>query len=176
MAIAGIIAMSGLQAKAAPPDSTRKANMEAMKKKRKELYVQKLALTPAEAEKFFPVWDEFEQKMRESKKAFRTKWKGKKPEDLNEAEAAEFMQDAIKMRETEVQLFKTYTDKLKGTIPAKKLVLLPRVSREVQHELVKEMKEKRGKRGPGGPGKHGPRGPGGPGGPGGPLGPDDIDD
>ena len=100
-------------------------------------------------------------KLKEARKAFKKKWKDKKPEDLTEDEANLFLADAIALRKTEVDLFSTYSEKLKTAIPVKKIVILPRVEKEVQHELIK----KAGGKGPGGknPGKKGK--PGGPGGP-----------
>ena len=143
---------------AQPLDSTRKAKMEAMKKMRRDLYVQKLSLSEDQAQKFFPVMNEFEQKQRELKKPFRDKWGSKKPEELSDAEAETYLNDAHKMREDELKLTKTYGDKLKPIIGAKKVLMLKRVQREVQMDMVRKFREMRGKGGPGGPGGHGGRG------------------
>jgi len=143
---------------AQPSDSARKAKMEAMKKVRRDLYVQKLSLSEDQAQKFFPIMNEFEQKQRELKKPFRDKWGGKKPEDLTDAEAETYLNDAHKMREDELKLAKTYGDKLKPIIGAKKVLMLKRVQREVQMEMVRKFREMRGKGDPGGPGGPGGRG------------------
>lgn len=143
---------------AQPSDSARKAKMEAMKKVRRDLYVQKLSLSEDQAQKFFPIMKEFEQKQRELKKPFRDKWGGKKPEDLTDAEAETYLNDAHKMREDELKLAKTYGDKLKPIIGAKKVLMLKRVQREVQMEMVRKFREMRGKGDPGGPGGPGGRG------------------
>jgi len=143
---------------AQPSDSARKAKMEAMKKVRRDLFVQKLSLSEDQAQKFFPIMNEFEQKQRELKKPFRDKWGGKKPEDLTDAEAETYLNDAHKMREDELKLAKTYGDKLKPIIGAKKVLMLKRVQREVQMEMVRKFREMRGKGDPGGPGGPGGRG------------------
>ncbi|MFM7765051.1 MAG: hypothetical protein ACKO6I_05260, partial [Sphingomonadales bacterium] len=143
---------------AQPSDSARKAKMEAMKKLRRDLYVQKLSLSEDQAQKFFPIMNEFEQKQRELKKPFRDKWGGKKPEDLTDAEAETYLNDAHKMREDELKLAKTYGDKLKPIIGTKKVLMLKRVQREVQMEMVRKFREMRGKGDPGGPGGPGGRG------------------
>lgn len=154
-------------------DSLKQAKIEELKKYRRDLYIQKLALTPKEAEGFFPIYDEYEQKLREVKKEFKKKWKDKTPESMTEAEATAYLQDATKLREKELELFKTYSERLKAVIPAKKIILIPHVSKEVHRELLMKAREMKGgqggyRRGPGGPG-HGPGGPGGP--KGGPHGP-----
>lgn len=125
-------------------DSLKQAKIENLKKIRKDLFTQKLALTPAEAEKFFPIYDEYQLKLKQSRKAFRSKWKGKKPEELTEQEANDYLADAIKLRQTEVELFSTYSEKLKQVISAKKIVMLPKVEKEVQKELVAKAGAKKG--------------------------------
>lgn len=141
-----------------PPDSSRKAKLEELKKLRRELYVKKLALTEQEAVKFFPIWDEFELKQRQAKKEFRDKWKGRKPEDLSEQDAEAYLNDALKLRETELQLFRTYTEKLKPVLPATKILKLNRVQKEVQRELMEKMRELKGRPGHR-PGRGGPNRP-----------------
>lgn len=140
-------------------DSMRQAKMEELKKLRKDLLIKKLELTDAEAEKFFPIYDEYQLKLRQSQKEFHKKWKGKKPEDLTEEEAIQFLDDATAAREKEVALFKEYSEKLKAAIPAKKIVILPRVEREVRKELIDKARD--GKKGPHPPkrGKGGPHPP-----------------
>ena len=93
-------------------DSARIAKMEEMKQLRHDLFVKKLSLTDAESKAFFPIYDEYQLKLRDARKEFRKKWKGKKPEELSETEADEYLSDAIAMREKEVALFKTYSEKL----------------------------------------------------------------
>jgi len=150
---------------AQPSDSARRTKMEAMKKIRRDLYMQKLSLSENQAQKFFPVMNEFEQKQRELKKPFSDKWRSKKPEELTDAEAETYLNDAHKMRENELKLAKIYGDKLKPIIGAKKVLMLKRVQREVQVDMVRKFREMRGKGGPGGGGgrrgnhpggKHGP--------------------
>lgn len=130
-----------------PPDSTRKAKMEELKKLRRELYFKKLSLTEQEAARFFPIWDEFELKQRQAKKEFRDKWKGRKPEELSEQEAEAYLNDALKLRETELQLFRTYSERLKPVLPATKIIKLIRVQKEVQRELMEKMREMKGQPG-----------------------------
>lgn len=134
-------------ANATPPDSARKAKLEALKKKRRDLYTQKLELTPAQVEKFFPIWDDYELQLRESKKTFKRKWAGKDTENgLTEEEAAQYLRDALKLRETEMNLFKSATEKLIPVITAKKTLKVKKVQREVQRELVGEVRKNRGGR------------------------------
>src|SRR5690348_10076852 len=94
-------------------DSTRKAKMEELKKMRRDLYIKKLQLTDEEAKNFFPIFDEYQLKLRQARRAFHDKWRDKKPEDLTEEEASQYLTDAIELRTKELELFKTYSEKLK---------------------------------------------------------------
>ncbi|MBS3913512.1 MAG: hypothetical protein KG003_03375 [Bacteroidetes bacterium] len=143
-----------------PGDSTRKAKMEELKKTRRELFIKKLSLTDEESKKFFPIYDEYQLKLRTERRAFKDKWKGKKPEDLTEEEANVYLKDAIDLRSKELELFKTYSEKLKTVIPVKKVVMLPRVEKEIQHELIGKARDGKGpggkRKGPPRGGQHGP--------------------
>ena len=122
-------------------DSTRKAKTEELKKLRRDLFTRKLGLTADEAAKFFPVYDEYQLKLKMAKKEFRKKWKSKKQEEMSEEEAGVYLNEALKLRETELNLFKTYTEKLKGIISNKKILKLPKVEREVQNEIIKKARD-----------------------------------
>ncbi len=144
--ILSIFIFSGMaEAAITPPDSARKARIEALKKKRRDLYIQKLDLTPAQADKFFPIWDDYELQLREAKKTFKRKWEGKDTENgLTEEESAQYLRDAMKLRETEMNLMKVATEKLIPAITAKKTLKVKKVQREVQRELVAEVRKNRG--------------------------------
>lgn len=122
-------------------DSLKQAKIEELKQLRRELYTSKLALTKEESEKFFPIMEQYQDKKRGLNKEFRKKWKGKDPDGLTEAEAAQYLSDMITLREKELALFKSYVSSLTGILPAKKLVKLHKVEKEVNKELIRTMKE-----------------------------------
>lgn len=130
----------------AQKDSIKRARAEELIKKRKELWTTKLSLTETEAKNFFPLVDEYQLKLRAARQEFRKKWKGKKPEDLTETEASTYLDDALKLRETELNLFKTYSAKFRTVIPAKKVVRIPKVEKEIEKELKIYLREMRRKK------------------------------
>jgi hypothetical protein len=122
-------------------DSTRKAKMEELKKLRRDLFTRKLGLSAEEATKFFPIYDEYQLKLKMAKKDFRKKWKSRKADEMSEEEAGSYLSEALKLRETELDLFRTYTEKLKAVISNKKILKLPKVEREVQNEIIKKARD-----------------------------------
>lgn len=122
-------------------DSTRKARLEMLKQKRRELWIAKLSLTETEATNFFPIMDEYQLKLRTARQEFKKKWKGKKPEELTETEATTYLDDALKLRETELELFRTYSAKLRTVIPATKVVKVPKAEKEIEKELKRLLQQ-----------------------------------
>ncbi|MEN9318297.1 MAG: hypothetical protein RL712_867 [Bacteroidota bacterium] len=75
-------------------DSLRAAKVEELRKFRETLFVERLSLTESEKVKFFAIYDEYQLKLRDAKRAFRSKWEGKRPADLTDAEAELYFKDA----------------------------------------------------------------------------------
>jgi anion-transporting ArsA/GET3 family ATPase len=131
-------------------DSLRAAKVEELRKFREALFVERLSLTDAEKTKFFVIYDEYQLKLRDAKRAFRAKWEGKRPAELSDAEAELYFKDAIALRKLEVQLMETYTVKLKPVIGMQRAVQLPKIEREVKKELITKARSMRKKKkGPG---------------------------
>lgn len=127
-------------------DSLRAAKVEELRKFRETLFVERLSLTDAEKTKFFTIYDEYQLKLRDAKRAFRSKWEGKRPSELTDAEAELYFKDAIALRKLEVQLMETYTVKLKPVIGMQRAVQLPKIEREVKKELIAKARSMRKKK------------------------------
>jgi hypothetical protein len=136
-------------------DSLRAAKVEELRKFRETLFVERLSLTESEKVKFFTIYDEYQLKLRDAKRVFRSKWEGKRPADLTDAEAELYFKDAIALRKLEVQLMETYTVKLKPVIGMQRAVQLPKIEREVKKELITKARSMRKKKKPAGEGRAG---------------------
>ena len=136
----------------AKKDSLRASKVEELRKFRETLFVEQLTLTDAEKVKFFPIYDEYQLKLRDAKRGFRDKWEDKRPSELTEVEAEQYFKDAVALRKLEVQLLETYTVKLKPVIGMKRAVQLPRIEREVKKEMIAKARSMRKKKKSGGEG------------------------
>ncbi len=105
---------------------------------------EKLELTEAEAEKFWPITNQFKAK----RKAIQQSYKNdKKLKDMTDAEAEALINDRIAKEQQLLDLKKDYIRQLKSVLSAKKIVKLQRVNRQFKKELLKrsrkhKMKEK----------------------------------
>lgn len=127
-------------------DSLRAAKVEELRKFRENLFTERLSLSESEKAKFFVIYDEYQLKLRDAKRAFRSKWEGKRPAELSDAEAELYFKDAIALRKLEVQLMETYTVKLKPVIGMQRAVQLPKIEREVKKELIAKARSMRKKK------------------------------
>jgi hypothetical protein len=130
-------------------DSLKASKVAELRKFREDLFVERLKLSSEEKIKFFAVYDEYQLKLKESKMAFRKKWAGKKPEELTDAEAQQYFQEAIALRKQEVELLQTYGKRLEPVIGMNRIIQLPQIEREIKKELITKARSMRKKKGQG---------------------------
>ena len=101
-----------LSATAQRIDTSDVSKIDALKEYREELFKSKLPLSDKEAKAFFPIYDQYQLELRNSKREFRKKWYKKDMENLSESEAREYLNDAIALQQKEVELLKNYSNKM----------------------------------------------------------------
>lgn len=102
---------------------------------------KKLELTTAESEKFWPIYNEYNDKIRAVKKNLRQSYK-KGVDNLTEKEAEDLYQLDIKTKQAEIAIHEQYSAKIKDVIGAKKTVKLHLAEEEFKLEIIKNIKEK----------------------------------
>jgi hypothetical protein len=105
----------------------------------------KLELTSKEAQAFWPLYNEFNQKMdklRKSKKSEFDELKSK-GENLSDKEIDMFMNEVFSTRQKELDLQKEYFDKYTKVLPMKKVALLYQAENQFKRELLRKIKEKK---------------------------------
>ncbi|MBL7841055.1 MAG: hypothetical protein JNJ75_13010 [Cyclobacteriaceae bacterium] len=102
---------------------------------------EKLGLTPAEAEKFWPIYNEFDQKRRElrlqNKDLRRNPDPNKSQEEIEKAAITQQHQ----FRQKELDLEKDYSGRLLNVISAKKVMALPRTEKDFRDLLLRRMQQ-----------------------------------
>lgn len=106
---------------------------------------EKLELTAAEAEEFWPVFNEYREKLKGNHQAF----KDQKPEkemkldDMSDAEVRELIDNGFKMKENDLAIKKEYNEKFIEILGVKRTAKL--------YHLEKEFKQNQKDKGPQGP-------------------------
>ncbi len=134
-----------------PPEPPKKEKVEAM---RIAFITQKLDLTPEEAQKFWPVYNEFQKKREELNKKRREEYKNMKEniDSLSDKQVEAIVDGEMAFRQKNLDLDKEYHSKFKSTLPIKKVAKLYRAEEQFTHRLLEEISGK-GKEGHGGKNK-----------------------
>jgi len=133
------IVISAINFSFAQNDGPRAERVKAMK----AAYITtELELSTEESEKFWPVYNEFQEKL----KSLRVnKWKGKSSlSDLSDAEAMELMEKQFDLEEERIRVSRDYAKRLSTIISPKRLIKLREAEREFKKELLKRVRDERG--------------------------------
>ncbi|MDC8000438.1 hypothetical protein POV26_05285 [Aequorivita todarodis] len=115
---------------------------------------EKLALTPSEAEKFWPIYNKFDDKFRDLRKKERSEIFQKLREgldNLNDAEANELIDVSLTIESEEVALRKQMITELRKVISPKKIIILKKTENDFKKELLDRYRNSKGEKGPKGP-------------------------
>lgn len=131
-----------------PPDPMRKEKMESMKI---AFLTQKLDLTPDEAQKFWPVYNEFQKKREELHKKRREETKSAKGnlDSLSDKQIEAFVDGEMAFRQKNLDLEKEYHGKFKSVLPIRKVAKLYRAEDMFARHLLEQISD-RGMNGRGG--------------------------
>ncbi|MBI3503161.1 MAG: hypothetical protein HY063_15345 [Bacteroidetes bacterium] len=131
-----------------PPDGPKKEKVESM---RIAFLTQKLDLTPEEAQKFWPVYNEFQKKREELHKKRREDVKNAKEniDSLSDKQVEKIVDEEMAFRQKNLDLEKEYHGKFKSVLPVKKVAKLYRAEDMFAHRLLEQISE-RGREGHGG--------------------------
>jgi hypothetical protein len=115
---------------------------------------EKLALTPSEAEKFWPVYNSYDEKFRALRKKEHSeifeKLRGGL-DNLTDTEANELIDKNISIEFNELELRKQLTAELRKVISPKKIIILKKAENDFKRELLDRYRNGKGEKGPKGP-------------------------
>lgn len=116
---------------------------EKIEAQRVAFITQELNLTPDEAKVFWPVYNEYDAKRHELKKAFKNNENLHKPdiEKLTEKEASQMLDNQIIEAQKLLDLRKEYHAKFKSVLPAVKVLELYDAEREFQKMLIERLRQ-----------------------------------
>ena len=110
---------------------------------RAEVYTRVLNLNSEEAEKFWPIFNEYADNKETLQKQL-------KPEGdldgMSDQEVEEYVKKYFDVRQKEFDLEKDLVQKLRKVLPVRKIAKLPKAEREFRESLLKRLQELREKR------------------------------
>lgn len=125
-----------------------KHNHERIKSLKIAFMTEKLDLSSNEAQAFWPIYNEYQEKKEALRQKERTeiREKIKKSNELSEKEAQILLKKYLSFEDEEKKLDKTFLEKVNKVISAKKTLLLLRSEREFKRQLIKQYRQKRGQK------------------------------
>lgn len=143
---AGLMAQKPGQADPGPkPGPKKEARKEKIEALRVAYITKELDLTEAEAQVFWPVYNEYQKKQEDSRKELKRKYN--KETNYNFAtdkEAEDYITADIQHKMQEAELLKTYYEKIKKVLPVKKVAKLRHAEESFRQEMLKQLKHKMG--------------------------------
>jgi Spy/CpxP family protein refolding chaperone len=110
----------------------------------------KIALTQDQAQRFWPVYNEFSDKRRDMGRRMR-QLRTESPDALSDQQIKENLTQALALRQSEVNLEKEYFDKFQKVLTIRQVGKLFIAERDFTKEVLKRVADRRG--GPGGAGQ-----------------------
>lgn len=117
---------------------------ERIKSMRVAYLTRNLALTPAEAEKFWPVYNQFSDSVEKLKQEQRKRYRNVREDLLNKSdqELENDVDDFIAYKRRELEIFEEYHDKFKEVLPIRKVVLLYKAEQNFEKEIINQIRER----------------------------------
>jgi seryl-tRNA synthetase len=130
------------------PDSTQNASgAERIQALKVAFISDRLKLTPAEAEKFWPVYNEYQDKREVVRKQIQENYQKIREgaDKLSDEEFNKLSDEIVKLKQKEAEIQSEMHEKLKLILPAKKLALLYVAEEDFKREIVRILTEEKNK-------------------------------
>lgn len=117
----------------------KRENLEAMKI---AFLTKKLDLTPEEAQLFWPVYNQYKDKMEEARRKRKTEHKEAKRnfDEMSEKDVEQAVDGEIAFRQKELDIQKEYHSKFKSVLPIKKVAKLYEAEEQFKMLLLNKLK------------------------------------
>lgn len=122
---------------------------EALKKieaARIALITERLELTPEQAEKFWPVYREYTEQRKSLLKEYQSMKNTRGTHELSEEESRAMLDKGMKIREQQLALEKTYSEKLNRVISNNQLLQLRRAEEDFRKMIIQRLDNRRQQR------------------------------
>jgi len=128
-------------AQEANDNADKKENIEAMKV---AFITQKLDLTPQEAQQFWPVYNQYNDKVKELRKKRRQDKREARSnfDELTDKEVEQVINNDMACRQKELDLQKEYHEKFKEVLPIKKVARLYAAEEQFKIVLINKLKDR----------------------------------
>jgi hypothetical protein len=146
LSLIALLALLSLSVMGQDPE-TRQQRIEKYKSMKIAYFTDNLDISPDEAEKFWPLFNQYDQQHRELRKKHRKMVTdfSEKFEELSDQEAEEIIELHNKISEEKIQLDIKFQGELKKILPAKKIIKFYITEGEFREYMLRRIREDHGK-------------------------------
>ncbi|MEZ4829337.1 MAG: hypothetical protein R3C61_24070 [Bacteroidia bacterium] len=140
-----IVTLTGVYAQDEDISYSRAEKIESF---RVAYFTRKLSLTPAEAEKFWPVYNAFldeQEKLRQTRRALQMKAQSAVMGDDNR-ELEKLSDEFIGLKRKESEIAEKYHSQFKTVLPIRKVLMLYKTEVEFKKEILEEIRRRQAER------------------------------
>jgi hypothetical protein len=127
--------------------------LQEIKAQKTAFLTQRMDLTPEEAQKFWPVYNQFDKEIEANRKEMREIRKEMKETGLSDADASKSLDRMLNALQKELDIRKQYTGEFKKVIGASKTLRMFKAEKDFNRELVKRIRDRMEDRHDGRPGE-----------------------
>lgn len=117
--------------------------MEQINSARIALITERLGLTPDQAEKFWPVYREYNLERRALRQEFKKARQGVDLDNLTEEQSNQLIKKSMELKQHELNLEKEYSNRMGDVITTQQLFKLKNAEKDFQQMLLKRIQQQR---------------------------------
>ncbi|MEQ9229483.1 MAG: hypothetical protein RIF46_02300, partial [Cyclobacteriaceae bacterium] len=110
------------------------------------LITERLSLTPEQAQKFWPIYNEFAKRQQEVRQAFAQARRNHDPKTASEEENKRILEMGMKAKEQTLQLEKQYSERLLEVINNRQLLSLRKAEDDFTQMIIKRLRDQQQRR------------------------------
>ena len=110
------------------------------------LITERLDLSPSQAERFWPIYNEYTKKQRDVRKSFDDARRNYQPKKATEEDNQRLLQLGMKTKEQSLHLEKNYSDRMLKVINSRQMLSLRKAENDFKAMILRRIQEQRQKR------------------------------
>jgi len=120
-----------------------KKAMQKIQSARIALITERLELTPDQAERFWPLYREYNVQRRQLRQEFRDTRQDVDRQNLTDEQSKELVKQRMELKQQELNLEKQYSEKMTGVISAQQMLRLRNAEKDFQQMLLRRIQQQR---------------------------------
>ena len=125
------------------PVTRNKEAMEKIQSARIALITSRLGLTPEQAQKFWPIYNEYIEKRRGFMRELNQDRQGANPGNLTDQQSQQLMDQSMKIKQQMLDLEKDYSQRLQKVITSQQMLELRKAEQDFRRMIIERLQQRK---------------------------------